>query len=256
MKVNLVLSGGAARGVAHIGVLKALEELGVSIKALSGVSAGAIVAVFYAEGYSPEDMLDIIKKTRWISLFQPKIPRSGLFSFSKAASYLEKFLSCKRLEELKKEVHICATDILSAKSLYFSEGDLIPLLLGSCALPGIFEPVEYKNYMLIDGGVMNNLPVEPFEKSRILRIGVDVNPLEKIETIGNIVSILVRSFFLAVRSNTDKRKEMCDVVITPDIVRYSPLDIKKAEELYRVGYVETIKVMENYLKISEKRKPS
>jgi len=217
MRVNLVLSGGAARGIAHIGVLKALEDLGYTVKALSGSSAGAIVAVFYADGYSPEDMLRLVKETKWLSLFQPRIPRSGLFSLRRAEGYVRELISVDRIEALRKKVFICATDLLSAKAVYFSRGDLVPVLLGSCALPGIFEPIQYKEYVLIDGGIMNNLPVD--------------------------VSILVRSFFLAVRSNTDKRKELCDVVIVPDLVNYSPLNVRRADDLYALGYRETLRVM-------------
>jgi NTE family protein len=246
VRVNLVLSGGAARGIAHIGVIKALEELGFQIKALSGSSAGAIVSVFYSYGYPPEDMLKLVKETNWLTLFRPRIPRSGLFSFKKAEKYLQELIPVERIEKLPKKTYICATDLLSARSLYFSKGELVPVLLGSCALPGIFEPVRYENTVLIDGGVMNNLPVEPFERYKTLKIGVDVNPLERVKSAGNIVSILIRSFFLAVRSNVDKRKELCDVVITPDIVRYSPLDIRHAEELYELGYKKALRLMKKF----------
>ncbi|EDP75623.1 patatin-like phospholipase family protein [Hydrogenivirga sp. 128-5-R1-1] len=248
MRVNLVLSGGAARGIAHIGVIKALEELGFSIKALSGVSAGSIVAVFYSYGYTPEDMLKLVKETRWFSLFRPKIPRSGLFSFKRAEKYLKELIPVDRLERLPRRVYICATDLLSARSFYFKKGELVPVLLGSCALPGIFEPVKYERYVLIDGGVMNNLPVEPFERYRTPKIGVDVNPIERIDRVGNIVNVLIRSFFLAVRSNVDKRKELCDLVITPDIVKFSPLDVRKADELYALGYKKTMTIMKKFIK--------
>ncbi len=246
MRVNLVLSGGAARGIAHIGVIKALEDLGFKIKALSGSSAGAIVAVFYAYGYSPEDMLCLVKETRWLGLFRPKIPRSGLFSLSKSEKYLRGLIKVERIEELSKKVFICATDLLSARPLYFNKGEIFPVLLGSCALPGIFEPVHYSKYVLVDGGVMNNLPVEPFERYRTPKIGVDVNPVEKIKNTGNIVNVLVRSFFLAVRSNVDKRKELCDLVITPDIVSFSPLDVRRADELYRLGYEKALRLLSNF----------
>lgn len=246
MRVNLVLSGGAARGIAHIGVIKALEEMGFSIKALSGSSAGAIVAVFYAFGYTPEEMLTLVKKTRWLSLFTPRIPRKGLFNFNKAEKYFRKLVDVERVEDLKRKVFICATDILSARPLYFDRGDLTPILLGSCALPGIFEPVRYGEFLLIDGGVMNNLPVEPLRRYRTLKVGVDVNPIAKVESVGSIVSLLIRSFFLAVRSNVDSRKGMCDVVIVPDIVEFSPLDVRRADDLYRLGYEKTIKVMKRY----------
>ncbi len=248
MRVNLVLSGGAARGIAHIGVIKALEELGFSIKALSGSSAGSIVAVFYSYGYAPEEMLRLVKETRWFSLFRPRIPRSGLFSLKGAERYLRELIPIERVEDLPRKVYICATDLLTARSIYFSKGELAPILLGSCALPGIFEPIKYDRYVLIDGGVMNNLPVEPFERYKTLKVGVDVNPIEKVSRVGNIVNVLIRSFFLAVRSNADSRKDLCDLVITPDIVEYSPLDVRKADRLYELGYLKTLRVMERFLK--------
>ncbi len=246
MRVNLILSGGAARGIAHIGVIKALEDLGFSINALSGSSAGALVAVFYAAGYTPEEMLRTVKETRWLTLFIPRIPRKGLFSFKKAEKTLRGLLDVDRIEKLAKKVYVCATDLLSARSVYFSKGELVPIVLGSCALPGIFEPVQYEGYLLVDGGVMNNLPVEPFERMKSLKVGVDVNPVEKVESVGGTVSILVRSFFLAVRSNADRRRDLCDVLIVPDILDYSPLDLRRADELYRLGYEKTLRVMRRY----------
>ncbi|HIC97008.1 MAG TPA: hypothetical protein EYP11_01230, partial [Aquificaceae bacterium] len=88
-------------------------------------------------------------------------PRRGLFSFSKAQATLEELLGVQRLEDLGKKVYVCVTDLLSGRTLYLSEGDIVPVILGSCALPGVFEPVRYGNYVFIDGGITNNLPVEP-----------------------------------------------------------------------------------------------
>ena len=246
LKVNLILSGGAGRGIAHIGVIKALEEMGFEVSALSGVSAGALVSVFYAYGYTPEEMLQIVKKTRWFSLFRPKIPRSGLFSLKKAEKHLKNLIDTDRIEKLPKRVHICVTDFLKGRPLYYYEGDLIPILLGSCALPGIFEPIKYEDKVFIDGGIMNNLPVEPLEKTKGLKVGVDVNPMEETTRTGSIVNILLRSLFLAVRSNVDKRKEMCDAVIVPDILEFTLLDVMKADDLYRLGYQKTLEVMERF----------
>ena len=240
MKINLVLSGGMARGVAHIGVLKALEEAGLEVKAISGVSAGAIVGTFYAAGYTPEEMLKILKATKWLRIFRLRVPKKGLFSLSRAEREMRKHLDCERIEKLGLKLWICATDFLEGKPIYFSQGELMPILLGSCALPGLFEPVRYDRYLLIDGGVVNNLPVEPLKKSRRKLIGVDVNPTAKVSKARGIVHILARSFLLAVRSNVDKRKEACDLVIVPNIERFSPLDINKIDELYTLGYKKTL----------------
>ncbi|MFN3976949.1 MAG: patatin-like phospholipase family protein [Aquificaceae bacterium] len=248
MKVNLVLSGGAARGIAHIGVIKALEELGFEISAISGVSAGALVAAFYCDGYTPEEMLRIVKSREWLKYLRPTLPRLGLISLKEAEKYLNRMLSTKYVEKAKKRLFIGALDIKSGKTFYFDRGDFVPILLGSCALPGIFEPIRYKEYLLIDGGITNNLPVEPLISMEGILVGVDVNPSEEVEKIRNIFHILVRSFLLAVRSNVDKRKELCHVVIEPDLLKYSPLSLSKAEEIYKLGYEKTLRVMKVYAK--------
>jgi len=139
---------------------------------------------------------------------------------------LHKSLMCSLdNQELKKPVSLCAVDLYTGNSLYFSQGELAPILFGSCAIPGIFEPVRYQDYLLVDGGIMNNLPVEPCEKFKEPIVCVDVIPITQQEKIKNMLDVLVRSFFLAVRSNSERRKKHCDVVITPDLFNYTPLDV-------------------------------
>jgi len=246
MKVALVLSGGAVRGVAHIGVIKALEDLGFEISAISGVSAGALVGAFYCAGYTPEDMLKIVKSKHWLRYIKPRLPKLGFFSLTDAKRFLKDYLEVERIEELKREFHICALDILSGNTLYFSEGELYEPLLGSCALPGIFEPVKFKNFLLLDGGITNNLPVEPVQNKGLFIVGVDVNPTSTTGKPRSLFAVLIRSFLLAVRSNADRRKELCDVVIVPDLNDHSPYNLWKLDELYHLGYKKTLEVMKDF----------
>ena len=248
VKVDLVLSGGAARGIVHIGVLKALEEIGVEVSSISCVSAGAIVGTFYSIGYTPEEMMKILRGINWFAILRPKIPKLGFISLKRAEKKLREFIDRDRIEDLEKKLIICAVDIKTGETLYFSKGDLIPILLGSCALPGIFEPIEYEDYLLIDGGITNNLPVEPLVDSGRIKIGVEVNPVYFEGKPKGIISILVRSFLLAVRSNIESRKEMCDIIIEPDLRGYTPLDIGKMEDLYRIGYETTMEVLKDYVR--------
>lgn len=247
MKVNLVLSGGAARGIAHIGVIKALEELGFEIASISGVSAGALVGAFYCAGYKPEEMLKIVVSNTWLRYIRPKVPKLGLFSLNKAVAFLRNHLHAERIEELRRELWITALDINSGRTIYFNSGELYPILLGSCALPGIFEPVRYGDFLLIDGGVTNNLPVEPLLGRMGLLVGVDVNPTLQGESLRNIFQILMRSFLLAVRSNVEKRKELCQVVIEPELHKFSTIDLWNAKDIYRLGYKKTLQVMKAYV---------
>lgn len=248
MKVNIALSGGASRGIAHIGVLKALEELGFEISAVSGVSAGALVGAFYCDGYTPEEMLKVVKSRDWLRYLRPTVPRLGLVSLRGAEAYLRSMLSVDRIESLGKKLFIGAVDLKMGRTLYFDSGSLFPLLLGSCALPGIFEPVKYRGYLLMDGGITNNLPVEPLIDMGGLLVGVDVNPSTPLEKVGNIFQILVRSFLLAVRSNVEKRKELCHVIIEPELHNYSPLSILRADDIYRLGYEKAMRVMKSYVR--------
>ncbi|MCX8060294.1 MAG: patatin-like phospholipase family protein [Aquificaceae bacterium] len=246
MKVNLALSGGAVRGVAHIGVIKALEELGLQVAKVSGVSAGALVGAFYCDGYTPQEMLKVVKSRDWLRYLKPVVPRLGLISLEGAEKYLRKMLSAENFEELPKKLTVGAEDIKSGSTLFFDRGYLLLPLLGSCALPGIFEPIKYKHYLLVDGGITNNLPVEPLLGEEGLLVGVDVNPNTPLEKVGNIFQILMRSFLLSVRSNVDKRRELCHVVIEPDLQGYTPLSLLRVEEIYRLGYEKTISLMKPY----------
>ncbi|MFN3814374.1 MAG: patatin-like phospholipase family protein [Aquificaceae bacterium] len=248
MRVKLVLSGGAARGIAHIGVLKALEELGVDVIRVSGVSAGALVGAFYCSGYTPEEMLKIVKSKDWLKTIRPRVPKYGLFSFSRAERFLREHLEIERIEQLTKKLYICVLDIKSGKTFYFDSGELYPLLLGSCALPGIFEPVRYRDHLLVDGGITNNLPVEPLLNTEGLLVGVDVNPTNSMENVRSIAHIIIRSFLLAVRSNVDKRKELCHIIIEPKLQGFSTIDLWKADELYKAGYIEAKRVIGSYVK--------
>ena len=242
-EVNLVLSGGAAKGIAHIGVLKAIEDLGVKIKRISGSSAGALVSVFYSYGYSPDDMLKLVKEINWFKVFKFKPPKYGLIGWEKAHEIMEELVPVYKIEELKIPVHICCVDLFSGKPIYFNEGELYPILFGSCSLPGIFEPIFYKNFLLVDGGIMNNLPVEPFENLNEPVVCVDVLPISQEREIKNIIQILIRSFFLAVRANSDSRKKFCDYIIAPELGNFSPFDVHKADEIFKVGYESALKVL-------------
>ncbi|WP_333784275.1 patatin-like phospholipase family protein [Thermocrinis sp.] len=243
MKINLVLSGGAVRGVAHIGVIKALEEVGFEIVGVSGVSAGALVGAFYCAGYTPDEMLEIVKAKEWIKYIKPRIPKLGFFSLSEGEKFLRKYLQVDRIEDLEKEFHVCALDIITGKTVYFSEGDLYRIVLGSCALPGIFEPVRYRHFLLVDGGITNNLPVEPFLERGIPVVGVDVNPTDNIDKPKTIISILLRSFVLAVRSNAEKRRELCNLLIVPELEKYSLYNLWKIDEIYQAGYRKCLEVV-------------
>ncbi|WP_457643375.1 patatin-like phospholipase family protein [Persephonella sp.] len=244
-KIGLVLSGGAVRGAAHIGVLKALEESGMEPSFLSGSSAGSIVAVFYGAGYSAEELEKIALGTNMLSMVKPALNISALFSLEKLEDFFSRYIGKKDLSELEKPVYVCATNLNLGTPEYFSKGDIHTVVSASCALPFIFKPVQIGEYIYIDGGVMDNLPVEPLLGQVEYLIGSEVNPLGEEKNLNNPFNILVRSFYLAVRSNVELRKRHCDLFLQPpELLKIGLFSTWKIKEAIDIGYRYAKKVIQ------------
>ncbi|ACO03557.1 MAG TPA: Patatin [Persephonella sp.] len=251
MKIGIALSGGAVRGAAHIGVLKALEERGIKPDFISGSSAGSIVGAFYAAGYSPLEMEKIALNTKFLSYLKPELSFSALFSLEKLEKFLERYIGKKDISELEKKLFVCVTNLNKGIPEYKSKGDLFLWISASSSLPFIFKPVEYEGNLYIDGGIMDNLPVEPLKIHSDYIIGVDVNPLGTEERLNNAFSILIRSFYLAFRSNVELRKRVCDLFIQPeDLVDIGLFSAWRIKDAIDIGYRYTKNILNrNDLKI-------
>jgi NTE family protein len=246
-EVGLVLSGGAARGFAHLGVLKALEEKGLKPDIISGVSAGAIAGAFYADGYTPEEILDIYMGQNLFDLVQITIPRKGLFKLTGMKNVLKKYLKARSFEELKIPLVVTATGLCEGKPVYFREGDLIDAILASSAVPVFFEVVTINNVEYIDGGITNNMPLAPIAEDCAKLIGVYVNHSGYQENIKGIAHIAERAFHLAVSIDLERKIPMFDIFIEPKgIVNYGFFNLKKGHELFQTGYETAIEKLNEY----------
>jgi len=238
-KTGLVLSGGAARGLAHAGVLQALNEEGLSPEIISGVSAGSIVGAFYADGYTPKQILDIFLEKSMLSFVKPALPRQGLLRMSGLEEVLLEKLRARKLEDLKIPLRITATDIHSGKALVFSKGDLIPIIVASSSIPVMFVPSVIDGLTLVDGGVVDNLPIDPIRNQCDFIIGVHVNPIGEIPMIEGIIDMAERTFNLSVAAQIEKKIADFDIFIEPnELKNYGLTDVKKAREIYNIGYKE------------------
>ena len=234
--INLALSGGGIRGLAHLGVIKMLHEMGVQINHISGTSSGAIVGAFIAGGYSPEEGLNIFIKQKMFSKVRITL-KPGLLKMDKMESFYLNHFPHNSFEGLGKKLTVSATDIISAQTIYFSSGALILPLIASSSVPVIFKPVEYKNFKLLDGGLLNNLPVEPLLQDKLPIIGVHVNPVAAVDNFTNTFRVMERSFNLAVYGNVIERMRLCDLVIEPpELQKFSVYQFSKAEEIFKIGY--------------------
>ncbi len=242
--LGYALSGGGTRGIAHVGMLQFLEEQGLRPTILSGCSAGSIVAVLYASGYSPLEILEIIKSIRISKIMALRWSSMGLTNLSGLRKELKKLIAYERIEDLPIPTRIVVTELCSGRWIAFDKGDLINLTIASCSIPFIFEPVKDGDQLYVDGGVLKNLPAEPIRP--ICKYLIGFNVLPSIQTdIGYLNSIrksAMRSMELAVRSNNKIDKKLCDIVIEPlRVGHYGLFQFNKADDLFAMGYREAKK---------------
>lgn len=237
MKVGLTLSGGGARGVSHIGVLKALDELGLTIHILSGTSAGSIVGALYSYGYKPEEIIDIVLKTKLVRAMRPAWTWTGLLTLEALSNVLLKLMPENNFSRLKIPLTIAATEIKKGKPDYFTEGELIPAILASSCVPAVFNPIQYRGGLYVDGGLMDNLPSKIIRDKCDLLIGSHCNYISSEFDVRNFRSVIERSLLIAINGNTAISKSVCDILIEPpNIGGYSGFDLNKAMDLYETGY--------------------
>jgi NTE family protein len=252
MKIGLALSGGGARGFAHLGAIKALEEMGLEINEVSGTSAGAISGAFYCSGYKPDIILSIISATGFLKSVRPAWSWAGLLSMEGFRDMLFKYLPENSFESLKIPLTIAATEIRLGKVVYFNSGALVPRIVASSSIPALFDPVALDGHVFVDGGIMDNLPVRPLVGMCDFIIGSHCNPVEQRFDIKNVKEVTERSLLMAINVNSSQSKTYCNVIIEPPTLgRFSTFDLGRAREIFDLGYVHTKQLypeIENKLK--------
>lgn len=239
-KTGLVLSGGGARGFAHLGLIQALNDAGIFPDIISGTSAGAIVGVLYADGYTPGEILKLMNSGSRLDFMRPAMPREGLLQISGISKILKTNLRAKTFSELKIPLFVAATDINNGKPVYFSEGELIDPVIASASIPVIFQPVKINDISYVDGGVLDNLPVFPIENDCKVIIGSFVNPVGYAEKISGLINIAERTFMLSMSKEILEKAKKFDFFVAPmELSNYKILDPEKASELFAIGYKET-----------------
>jgi NTE family protein len=247
MNIGLALSGGGARGAAHIGVIKALEENGIVPTHIAGTSAGAIVGALYAAGLSWSEILNFFKT---ISIFQTNRYaryKPGFINSENFYEDLKTYLPIDDFDVLKKTLFITAANIIDGTLKVFSKGQLIKPIIASASFPGVFTPTEINGSFYIDGGTLNNFPVEPLKKDCDKIIGVCVNPLKKIsiKDLKHSYTVVERAYKIKVAAESISKFPDCDLVIYPeDLINYGTFDMNKIDAIFNLGYITTKKALE------------
>jgi NTE family protein len=234
---GLVLSGGGARGVAHIGVLKALLEMEVKIDMISGTSAGAIVGALFAKGLHPDEIFGAVSGLSIFRSVRPAWAWSGLLTMEGLRVLLNKHIPENDFNALKIPLTVAATEVRRGEVHYFSSGELTPAIVSSCCIPAIFNPISFGGHLYIDGGLLDNMPVRPIREKCDFIIGSHCNHIGPEFDEHSLRAIIERSLLLAIGANTTASRMQCDIVIEPPrLGRFSSLDMARAREIYEEGY--------------------
>lgn len=235
--LGLALSGGGAKGFAHIGVFKALEEKGLIPDIIAGTSVGALMGALFADGYEAEEIKSLFTGREFSEFAQIQLPKSGLFDSTRFRVFLKKHLRARTFEELKIPLTVVATDLDHGVSHLFTSGSIVDAVTASCSIPIIFSPVVIEGVHYVDGGLFRNFPVSTIRNDCEYLVGVNVSPLIPQKYKQTIYHIAERSYHYMFRANTVEDRELCDILIeTEEFGQYKTFDFENVEQIARIGY--------------------
>lgn len=242
-KVGVALGGGATLGAAHIGVLQALVEAGIPIDCISGTSAGSLIAACFAFGVPLPQMVEMAHDMSWKKVSKFGRSRLGLSSNEPMGMFITDILGDVRIEDARLPLAIVATDIEHRSMVMLRSGRLRDAVRASTSLPGIFVPVEIDGQLLVDGGLMENVPLTALSQmGATFRIGVNLFAHQSTTRPKHIVDIIAASF-AALSSHRDKTLADADCMIEPDISRFNMMKFEDIEQVIGQGYQAAIAVM-------------
>jgi NTE family protein len=257
-RVGLALAGGFARGIAHVGVIRALRNAGVPIDVVAGTSVGALIGACYCAGVPLNEMQRIARTTTFADFGRWTPSWLGLANNLRMERYLERFTSIKTFEELTTPLAIAASDINEGVSVFYTRGLLGPPMRGSCAYPGLFVPIQFEGRTLVDGFLTSPVPVEG-----TLLLGAEITIAVYLEagsfsTPRTAADVISRSFSIIQRHADLAWRQQADVIIEPDVKPFVWDDFTRTDELVAVGEAAAQAALPQILKVlgSEKREPA
>ncbi len=235
-EIGLALGGGLARGLAHIGVLKVLQEAEIKVNYIAGTSMGSLVAALYACGLKLkliERLAQRISRRTWMDF---TIPRMGLIAGEKLEQLLHMLTGRRSFAELSLPLAVVAVDLISGERVVINEGSIARAVRASCAIPGIFSPVDIEGKLLVDGGVLERVPARTVrEMGADLVIAVDVGSNVGNYKINHIFDVMSKSLDIMAREIHRRQSHDADVIITPEVSDLGPFDFQCVEEAINRG---------------------
>jgi NTE family protein len=241
--LGICLSGGAALGFAHIGVLQSLEDHGIYPTHIVGSSIGAIVGTMYAAGYSPADMLQLVKddklyKITKLMTFRPTFLKSGLSTHEMLRSLVHELIPHNSFEQLKKKLYICVVNLNKAEwEIVDSGNELDKWVAASASIPGIFETIKVGETYYTDGGLLNNMPAQGIEDFCQVIIGVDVIPHKVPTELKKPIDTLAFALRAVQHQNSKEGRDLCRFIIEPQAIEeFHEFSFDAYQAIYQHGY--------------------
>jgi NTE family protein len=238
-RIGIVLSGGGSRGIAHIGVLRALAEADIAPEVVSGTSAGAIIGALYAAGHSWEESLEFFATTSPFRLSKITFGKPGLLDTEKIVPDFLPFFPADSFEALERRLFISATDLVAARLEVFASGPLIRPMIASSSVPMVFTPTRVGDRLYVDGGVIDNFPVSPLLGLCDVILGVYASPLSTVADGGleSSLAISQRAYEIGMYHASRRRFHQCDLLLCPEgLEQFGLNDVKRRQEIHDLGY--------------------
>ena len=244
-EVTLCLSGGAARGAYQLGVISVLQEQGIEIKAISGTSIGALIEASLACGKKAAYIFDVMRSREFRSVFKLRLGYGYIFQLNHKAAVIDKLIDKECFEALSNPLHVAVCDVKDESPLYFESGDdLKEVVLASCSIAPLFNPVRLNGKVLVDGGLVDNFPVERLKKYKFPIIGINLHPKRsKIPT--TIFGWLRSNIHITWQSHYSVKKELCDIYLcNKELLECKIFSFADIDKAYEIGRVEMQNMME------------
>ena len=235
--IGVALGGGFARGIAHIGVLKVLEEEGIPVRMVAGTSVGAILGAAYCSGLTIAELEEVAHRVRFTSFARWTLSRYGFATNDRMVSFLTRTLKVRTFEELRIPLCVTATDFNTGAGAVFSSGSIIDPVRASCAYPGMFLPVEINGSWMVDGMLSHPVPTRPLRAmgaERVLAVQLK-GQWSKSTAPRHMFDVIGQSFAIAQDMMSSVWRSAADLVIEPDVAGFDYDDFKRADELIRAG---------------------
>jgi NTE family protein len=243
--IGVALGGGFARGMAHIGVLKVLEQEGIPVRIIAGTSVGALIGACYCSGLSIEELEKVAHSVRFTTFARWTVSRFGFASNDRMVQFLNRTLKVKTFEELRIPLGITATDFNTGEGVVFHSGSMVDPVRASCAYPGMFLPVEIRGRWLVDGMLSHPVPTSPLHEmgaDRVIAVHLR-GQWSKDGAPRHLFDVIGQSFAIAQDQMSHLWRGAADVIVEPDVAGFAYDDFKRAGELITAGEIATKKVL-------------